>query len=41
MGNMIDDVKERITGLFGDKGKLRLEGNMPDGLTVIIEVPCG
>ena len=40
-GNIINDVKERITGLFGDRGKLRLEENMPDGLTVIIEVPCG
>jgi sensor histidine kinase YesM len=40
-GNIIDDVKERMTGLFGDRGKLRLEENMPDGLTVIIEVPCG
>ncbi len=39
--NIIYDVKERITGLFGDKGKLHLEENMPDGLTVIIEVPCG
>lgn len=40
-GNILDDVKERITGLFGDKGELRLKENMPDGMTVTIEVPCG
>jgi sensor histidine kinase YesM len=40
-GNIIHDVKERITGLFGDRGKLRMEENMPKGLIVIIEVPCG
>lgn len=39
--NIIYDVKERIKGLFGDKGRLLLEKNRPSGLTVIIEVPCG
>ncbi|MGD9160788.1 MAG: histidine kinase [Desulfobacteraceae bacterium] len=40
-GDIIEDVTERITCLFGDKGRLSLEENIPSGLTVIIEVPCG
>jgi sensor histidine kinase YesM len=39
--NILEDVKERITSLFGDKGKFRFEENKPSGLSVIIEVPCG
>ena len=37
----LEDVKERITSLFGDKGVLCIEENSPSGFSVIIEVPFG
>jgi sensor histidine kinase YesM len=40
-GHILEDVKERIISLFGDKGGFRLEKNGPSGLVVIIEAPSG
>lgn len=37
----LEDVKKRITSLFGDKSEFRIEENRPSELSVIIEVPCG
>lgn len=41
IGYPLEDVKERLKSLFGDKGRLSFEENNPSGITVIIEVPCG
>jgi LytS/YehU family sensor histidine kinase len=41
IGYPLEDVKERLKSLFGDKGRLGFEENKPSGITVIIEVPCG
>jgi hypothetical protein len=33
------NIRERLAGLFGDKGKLTLEANEPKGVVATIEVP--
>ena len=33
------NIRERLAGLFGDKGKLTLEANQPRGVVAAIEVP--
>ncbi len=41
IGYPLEDVKERLKSLFGDKGRLSFEENKPSGITILIEVPCG
>jgi len=38
-GMGIDNIKERLKSLYGDKGRLILKENRPSGLKAIIEVP--
>ena len=38
-GMGIDNIKERLEYLYGDKGRLILKENRPSGLKAIIEVP--
>jgi len=38
-GMGIDNTRERLKSLYGDKGRLILEENQPSGLKAIIEVP--
>jgi sensor histidine kinase YesM len=38
-GMGIDNIKERLKSLYGDKGRLILNENHPSGLKAIIEVP--
>jgi len=38
-GTGLTNVKERLSTLYGEKGKLILEENMPSGLKAIIEIP--
>jgi len=35
----LSNIRERLKSLYGDKGRLILEENMPSGLKAIIEVP--
>lgn len=36
---LFSDIKERLVSLYNEKGILRLDNNMPSGLSVTIEVP--
>ena len=36
----IDNIKERLKSLYGEKGRLILKENHPSGLIAVIEVPC-
>jgi hypothetical protein len=33
------NIRERLHALYGDQGKLLLEGNLPDGVVAAIEIP--
>ena len=39
LGTGLDNIRERLQSLYGDKGRLILEENRPCGLKAIIEVP--
>lgn len=38
-GMSIDNIRGRLKSLYGERGRLILEGNQPSGLRAIIEVP--